>query len=1681
MTRPCIGDEPGGAGQQGGGGRKSCLQQQQQQQQQQVLLAPHRVRALSKSASAHSQRTPHSPKPTTTTPDICKNTKNSNSESSLKNSSSTTFSSGAHSVSSSSASSSSSSSSPNSAKNNNDNNNTGTSAASEIDASIALVRKIINSNMHQGNTAMYGKNLAWGITGYRPDQQQQEVFPFPNFNSTASQVPNSSSVEKSASRKKEQQEMLKWSTTQWIKEEDSCGITRMSLRDPLPLYMQRKGYTPSVPRWPANIKTVPYPPDFICMTKMSLQRDGREKYYSPETATDFEQNVSLRNEKIANMIIGCERGRMSSAFEEFRLSDSCEEKSFLDHSDYELSSSSCSISSERSECKESGEHLGLTDKYPRVVYICENGASLKKGSRASGASSFVSSSSTSTKDIKPWYTLKGPGDLTLQFESRFESGNLLKAVQTGRFEYALVLKQDINTQRPCTQWFYFRVKNMRANIEYKFNIINYVKNESLYNSGLKPAMYSEIGNSSLVMDDHNMDSNCQQECSFSSQFKSKKNVGGWTRVGNNIEYKRNGLSYSALVNFGNDPDSIHLMYPLNRPKSSQNFDGASDTEVNSASQSSSQNNISATPTSSPSPSPLKSSSSLLNQALHNSSGFPYTGYKVNSNVKRPNSAPCPHKESGNNSLLCNSRTSIGQNSGEGNGTGDPLAKNLGFISSSLRGAYSTSSKGSQANYQSSNDSQGGGCSSSPSAISTSSGRSYYTLSFTVKFPHSNDTCYFAHCYPYTYSQLQQDIHSILNDESKCQYIKHKVLCTTLANNNCDLLTITQFADTNRIQERRGIVITGRVHPGESNASWGVKGLIEFLVGPSPDAKILRENFIFKIVPMLNPDGVIIGNTRCSLAGVDLNRCWSRPQRTQHPTIFYTKQMIRKLRQTREVTLYCDFHGHSKKHNIFMYGCERNSGQMASPWRLHERVFPRMFGWNSNQLFSYPDCNFAVQKCKEATGRVVMWREMDILNSFTLEISYAGWSSKPFEGGHFSVKDLLRVGTEFGDALLDYCDPLANRIPMVINIIDNELHDQATKRQKNELNYEMSDASSYGSDDDDGETENDSKRGADSLKSSAKKGLEAYISNTVSSDGPVKIPSLERSDATDKGRVSTGDACHTGNETKNDIEESSPGKLTNETLKLFNRSASEKTVAKVSGIEAATLSSGSPLNNRTNGPEASGRVVQTRMPNRRGSGKRRSPSTTLSSPQQTKSTASLRPNLGPPKNSETRLQKRAELQRQMLLEKASKEEQIRAEQTSDRMRQPPVPYNSISPRTKAEKSYHTDSKSCRKRQLENEPHQSDKLPGLADDGKSAGTSKNTFFTENSDFDEALSTVANAIFASGKGANENPRDVLDEINLLIQNKPELHIEIYDSKKEGLVSFTDCILKRMETLLKPANATPNVKNVANIKGSPQGPQTPSTLSTVRSSSSFKSAKNTMSTTSSYQQPQTNSPSALKDQDDYLVAKEETQVNQKSSKRSVSSIRTMLTEDVKRSADISALANSASGCSPLTSGYDRKLSTPIAGPLSSKEYIPSPSPSIHTDEKGQARTCSSSKNRTGISVPPSPVVISPPKRPVYKPSISEVKNSMSLSTWDCVDYTGSAITSSSISATTFFSNGQNTHYKAGMTLQDSGSSKASTTKVMNITIPTGNVAKISPENSKISTNGPSSMSISYQPATEN
>jgi len=46
--------------------------------------------------------------------------------------------------------------------------------------------------------------------------------------------------------------------------------------------------------------------------------------------------------------------------------------------------------------------------------------------------------------------------------------------------------------------------------------------------------------------------------------------------------------------------------------------------------------------------------------------------------------------------------------------------------------------------------------------------------------------------------------------------------------------------------------------------------------------------------MLNPDGVIVGNYRCSLSGRDLNRNYKTILKDAYPSIWHTREMIKRL-------------------------------------------------------------------------------------------------------------------------------------------------------------------------------------------------------------------------------------------------------------------------------------------------------------------------------------------------------------------------------------------------------------------------------------------------------------------------------------------------------------------------------------------------------------------------------------------------------------------------------------------------------------------------------------------------------------------------------------------------------------------------------------------------------------------
>ena len=150
--------------------------------------------------------------------------------------------------------------------------------------------------------------------------------------------------------------------------------------------------------------------------------------------------------------------------------------------------------------------------------------------------------------------------------------------------------------------------------------------------------------------------------------------------------------------------------------------------------------------------------------------------------------------------------------------------------------------------------------------------------------------------------------------------------------------------------------------------------------------------------------------------MDLNRQWKLPVKSMHPTIYALKALLQEQKNHREISMYLDLHGHSRKYNVFMYGVEEK--KKSNP---KVRAFPKFFSLHSNgkKYVSYNDCSFHVRKGREATARVVVAREIGIPLSYTVEATFCGTDDGPLKFCHMHIGHLHEVGSSLCDAFLQY--------------------------------------------------------------------------------------------------------------------------------------------------------------------------------------------------------------------------------------------------------------------------------------------------------------------------------------------------------------------------------------------------------------------------------------------------------------------------------------------------------------------------------------------------------------------------------------------------------------------------------------------------------------------------------------
>ncbi|MGH0166612.1 UNVERIFIED_CONTAM: hypothetical protein FKN15_051352 [Acipenser sinensis] len=200
----------------------------------------------------------------------------------------------------------------------------------------------------------------------------------------------------------------------------------------------------------------------------------------------------------------------------------------------------------------------------------------------------------------------------------------------------------------------------------------------------------------------------------------------------------------------------------------------------------------------------------------------------------------------------------------------------------------------------------------------------FILSFNHRFLEIRGaTTYFSFCYPFSYAECQDMLvqldqkfadskHPTPDRPVDSIYYHRELLCNSLDGHRVDLITVTSCHGMMEEQEprleklfpdnctprprqfngKRVFFLSSRVHPGETPSSFVFNGFLNFILKQDdPRAQMLRKMFVFKLIPMLNPDGVVRGHYRTDSRGVNLNRQYLSPDFELHPSIYGAKSVI----------------------------------------------------------------------------------------------------------------------------------------------------------------------------------------------------------------------------------------------------------------------------------------------------------------------------------------------------------------------------------------------------------------------------------------------------------------------------------------------------------------------------------------------------------------------------------------------------------------------------------------------------------------------------------------------------------------------------------------------------------------------------------------------------------------------
>jgi hypothetical protein len=264
-----------------------------------------------------------------------------------------------------------------------------------------------------------------------------------------------------------------------------------------------------------------------------------------------------------------------------------------------------------------------------------------------------------------------------------------------------------------------------------------------------------------------------------------------------------------------------------------------------------------------------------------------------------------------------------------------------------------------------------------------------THTFVFQQVFDNEPVWIAYAHPYPYGQLEKLLMKVKDQ----QYAEQETLAQTVEGRGIEMITIT---DPDRSDEDKTTIFLMAVqHAGEDAGAYLMEGLIDYLISEDPGARQAREHFIYKIIPMMNPDGIYNGISRYNTAKEDLNNIWLDDTRAQ-PEVTGVKNWVERWYDSgHRIDLFIDIHNHTQFHTYHAFIFQDHS--VDSLVTCMNRYWPIRI-WHS-----------------EFEGSSCAWFFRQGIPAGTIELS----QSRVDEGPYLTIEDYLNYGKGTVKGISDY--------------------------------------------------------------------------------------------------------------------------------------------------------------------------------------------------------------------------------------------------------------------------------------------------------------------------------------------------------------------------------------------------------------------------------------------------------------------------------------------------------------------------------------------------------------------------------------------------------------------------------------------------------------------------------------